>query len=93
MQSCPGSTDGDDTVHSAMPAYSAPDYIASDEPEGVTSDDSELDLVFLDYIQEDVLEILNEVQSETTYTDADVASYSDLLTNEVLGVYAQQAWN
>lgn len=49
--------------------------------------------MFLDFIQADVIQILNELQTEKTYTDDAVASYSNLLTNEVLGVYAQQAWN
>jgi hypothetical protein len=89
-QSCPGD-DGDDTAHSALPYFQIPDYVASNEPQ--VEDDAEIDLVFLDYIEDDVLEILNEVQSEKVYTTGDLISYSELYTNEVLGVYAQQAWN
>ena len=75
-----------------MPYYSTPTYISSNEPAGV-DDGSDVDLVFLDYIESDVIEILNEVQSDKAFTKADVASYSSLLTNQVLGVYAENYWN
>ncbi|KAJ4496699.1 Metallo-dependent phosphatase-like protein [Lentinula lateritia] len=87
--SCPGV--GDDTVHAPLASFDIPDFIGSDTPS--LSNDSLVDLVFVDFIQEQLLEILNEVQNATTYTDSDVASYTDVLSNVVLGLYAQHAWN
>ncbi|KZT69652.1 hypothetical protein DAEQUDRAFT_756803 [Daedalea quercina L-15889] len=86
---CPGV--GDDTPHIAVPYYSSPDYISSDAPS--VSNDTLIDLVFINFIEADVLEILNDVQSDTTYTESDVLSYSPLLASAVLGLYAQEYWN
>lgn len=69
-----------------------PDYIQSDAPSNVT-DDTTIDFVFIDFIEDDVLDVLNEAQSDVTYTSDDVQEYSPLLTNEVLGIFAQEAWN
>ncbi|KAF8829441.1 hypothetical protein HHX47_DHR3000938 [Lentinula edodes] len=87
--SCPGV--GDDTIHAPLASFDIPDFIGSDTPS--LSNESLVDLVFVDFIQEQLLEILNEVQNATTYTDSDVASYTDVLSNAVLGLYAQHAWN
>lgn len=57
------------------------------------SNDTQIDLVFINFIEDQLLEILNEVQSDKTYTDDDVLSYSPLLANVVLGYYAQKYWN
>ncbi|KAI0741024.1 Metallo-dependent phosphatase-like protein [Earliella scabrosa] len=88
--SCPGV--GDDTIHSPLPFFSTPDFIGTDAPEGLT-DDTPIDLVFVDFIQSQLLEILNGLQSERTYTTADVIPYTDVLASAVLGIYAQQYWN
>lgn len=69
-----------------------PDYIQSDAPSKFT-DDTTIDFVFIDFIEDDVLDVLNEAQSDVTYTSDDVQEYSPLLTNEVLGIFAQEAWN
>ncbi|KIK61123.1 hypothetical protein GYMLUDRAFT_43221 [Collybiopsis luxurians FD-317 M1] len=87
--SCPGI--GDDTLHAPLASYDIPDFIASDTPS--LSNDTLIDLIFVDYIQDQLLEILNQIQSEKTYSDADVDSYTDVLSNAVLGIYAQHAWN
>lgn len=89
MQSCPGV--GDDTLHSPLPFYSAPDFIGSAAP-NVTGD-TPIDLVFIDFIQSQLLTVLNGLQNATTYTNADVKSYSSVMSNGVLGVFAQQKWN
>ncbi|TFY58874.1 hypothetical protein EVJ58_g6139 [Rhodofomes roseus] len=86
---CPG--DGDDTPHTALPYHSSPDYISSDSPS--VSNDTLIDFVFINFIEDDVLEILNSVQSDTKYTDSDVLSYSPILASAVLGLYAQGNWN
>lgn len=55
--------------------------------------DTPIDFVFVDFIQSQLLEILNGAQKDKVYTTADVSSYSPTLANEVLGLYAQAAWN
>lgn len=56
-------------------------------------DSTPIDLVFVNFIEDQLLEILNEVQTEKTYTDADVLTYSPVLADAVLGLFAQQVWN
>jgi len=82
---------GDDTLHAPLPFYSSPAFIASDPPQ--VSDETEIDLVFVDFIEQQLLGILNTLQSSKNYTAEDVQPYSPYLMNQVLGVYAQQAWN
>ncbi|PSS37383.1 hypothetical protein PHLCEN_2v773 [Hermanssonia centrifuga] len=82
---------GDDTLHSPLPFYDSPDFIASNPPN--VSNDTLIDLVFVDFIEDQLLEILNAVQTGKTYTDADVSLYTPILANAALGLYAQEAWN
>jgi hypothetical protein len=70
-----------------------PDYLPSNPPTDVDPDAPIIDLVFTDFVQDDVLSILNQIQNDTTYTADDVGSYSSCELNCVLGLYAQQAWN
>ena len=55
--------------------------------------DTPVDLVFVNFIESEVLQIVNSVQNTTNYTKADVQQYSPLLADAVLGVYAQGKWN
>ncbi|KAH7929593.1 hypothetical protein BV22DRAFT_123592 [Leucogyrophana mollusca] len=87
--SCPGA--GDDTLHLALPYYDVPDFIGSIAP-NVTAD-TPIDLVFVDFIEAQLLGIVNGLQTEKNYTDSDVMLYSEVLGNEALGIYAQVAWN
>ncbi|OCB88287.1 hypothetical protein A7U60_g4589 [Sanghuangporus baumii] len=99
--SCPGI--GDDTPHTALPFFSTPGYISSIDspstaaPLNITSDSTPVDVVFVDFIAEDVLEIINDLEAESgsgkVYTEDDVGLYHNLLSNQVLGVFAQEAWN
>ncbi len=89
LQSCPGV--GDDVVHTPLPFYSVPDFIGSTPPD--VSNDTLIDFVFVDFVVDQVVETLNIVQSDRKYTSGDVATYSTLETSEVLGIYAQFAWN
>lgn len=57
------------------------------------SDDTPIDLVFVDFIQAQLLQILNSVQMMKNYTAKDVKSYSPILANAALGLYAQKTWN
>ncbi|TFK44996.1 Metallo-dependent phosphatase-like protein [Crucibulum laeve] len=87
--SCPGV--GDDTPHAPLPFHSSPDFIGSKVPD--LPADTPIDLVFVDFIETQLLGILNSVQTDKTFTTADVKSYSPILANEALGLYAQSAWN
>ncbi|EJD02036.1 uncharacterized protein FOMMEDRAFT_134660 [Fomitiporia mediterranea MF3/22] len=98
--SCPGI--GDDTIHTPLPFFPTPDYISSqdsssDPPAGVSDDSTPINLVFTDFAEPDVLQALNEIISEQgggrTFNESDVSLYSNLKTNNVLGVYASVAWN
>jgi len=90
--SCPGA--GDDTLHSPLTFFEVPDFIGSNLP-NVSSSDL-IDVVFLDFIASSVVTILNQIVAGTgtqNFSTADVKSYTDILTNEVFGVYAQAKWN
>jgi hypothetical protein len=89
LQACPGV--GDDTPHTPLTFNSVPDFIASRSPQ--VADDAPIDLVFVDFIETQLIGILNKVQTAKVYTVADVAKYTDVLATEALGIYAQQAWN
>ncbi|EUC59142.1 vacuolar protein [Rhizoctonia solani AG-3 Rhs1AP] len=92
--SCPGV--GDDTLHSPIPYYDAPGYIASPLPFGL-ADDTLVDLVFLDFFEPDVLQIVNDLSVGTgkTYSTSDVQQYGsgDLLTNTIYSIFATAEWN
>ncbi|KAF8589377.1 hypothetical protein K439DRAFT_1628820 [Ramaria rubella] len=89
---CPGV--GDDTPHTPLPSFSTPDYIGSPAPS--VNDSTPIDLVFINFIQSDVLHVVNSLLSGSgspSLTSADVGSYSNLLVDEVFGLYAQAKWN
>ncbi|KAF2103481.1 hypothetical protein NA57DRAFT_63997 [Rhizodiscina lignyota] len=87
--------DGDDTVHTAIPDYPQPEYIAGNGsfPTNGTAPDV-VDVIFLDFIEDFVLEALNSAQSSNNYTDADVSLYlpESFTTNSYLPVYAKKFW-
>lgn len=86
---CPGV--GDDVLHAPLPFFDSPDFVASDPPP--VADDAPIDLVFINFIQDQLLGVLNSVQTQKNFTDADVQSYSPILANEALGLFAQKVWN
>ncbi|TFK66050.1 hypothetical protein BDN72DRAFT_163954 [Pluteus cervinus] len=86
---CPGV--GDDTPHMPLPFYSSPDFIGSQPPN--LPDDAPVDLVFVDFIQSQLIPVLNTLQKDKVYANSDVASYSPILANAALGLYAQSAWS
>ncbi|KZT43442.1 hypothetical protein SISSUDRAFT_695204 [Sistotremastrum suecicum HHB10207 ss-3] len=88
QDACPGV--GDDTPHSPLPFFGSPDYIASPTPNLNSS--ALIDLVFVDFIESDVLSILSKIPG-ATYNSSSVLSYTPTLASEVFGVFAQQAWN
>ncbi|KAG2347581.1 hypothetical protein BDR05DRAFT_927512 [Suillus weaverae] len=87
--SCPGT--GDDTLHMALPYYSIPTFIGSNPP-NVTAN-TPIDLVFVNFIEAQLLGVLNGLQNAKNYTTADVSLYSPTLANAALGLYAQAEWN
>ncbi|KAH9039790.1 Metallo-dependent phosphatase-like protein [Lactarius pseudohatsudake] len=86
---CPGV--GDDTLHTPLPFFGSPAFIGSTPPAG--SNDTAIDLVFVDFIGSQVVQVLNKLQTAKTYTSADIQSYTPILLNEVLGVFAEAKWN
>ncbi|KAI0369047.1 hypothetical protein BV20DRAFT_424119 [Pilatotrama ljubarskyi] len=86
---CPGV--GDDVLHAPLPFFSTPDFIGSNPPN--VTDDTPIDLVFVDFIESQLLEILNGLQSDKKYNTSDVKPYTDVLANAVLGLYAEKYWN
>ena len=89
IQSCPGV--GDDVPHIPLPFFSVPDFVGSIPP--TVSDDAPIDLVFAHFISDQLLGVLNSIQTSKRYTQADVQTYTSVQGNEVLGLYAQAAWN
>ncbi|KAI0090834.1 Metallo-dependent phosphatase-like protein [Irpex rosettiformis] len=88
--SCPGI--GDDTLHAPLPFFDTPDFISSSPPAN-TTDDTPIDFVFVDFIETQLLQVLNQVQTVKSYASADVLPYTSVLASEALGLFAQQAWN
>jgi hypothetical protein len=69
-----------------------PAVVTSKPPPG--SNQTLVDLVFLNYKPQALLDELNAVQKGHNYSDADILkNYTTILTNEVLGIYAKQEWN
>lgn len=54
------------------------------------SDDTPIDLVFVDFVQVQLLQILNSVQMSKSYTAGDVKTFSPILANAALGLYVQK---
>jgi hypothetical protein len=100
QDSCPGV--GDDIPHTPIPFFSVPDFVGSNPPTVDASgapitNSSTIDLVFVDFIEGQLLGILNDLSSQAgtgkNYTTADVQKYGNYATDEILGVYAQGNWN
>ncbi|KAG9245647.1 Metallo-dependent phosphatase-like protein [Calycina marina] len=85
-------TDGDDTPHSNIPAFTQPNYVAGNASFPATGTADVVDVVFLDYFASTVVSILNSLGG--TYTDADVANYLDpsFTTQDYLPEYAKLYW-
>ncbi|MCJ1309321.1 hypothetical protein MMC25_002980 [Agyrium rufum] len=86
-------SDGDDTIHSKIPYYSQPNYVAgtnytpiADSPATPTS----VDLIFLDFIADYVITALTKLGGN--YTEADIQYYlpESFTTNSYLPLYAKE---
>jgi hypothetical protein len=82
----------DDTPHAPLEFHSLPNFIASAAPIGLAAD-TPIDLVFVDFLEKQLIGILNGLQKDRVYTTADVSKYTNVLATEALGIYAQQKWN
>jgi hypothetical protein len=89
FQLCPGV--GDDTPHAPLPFYHVPDFIGSASHELPNA--TPIDLVFVDFIQAQMLQVLNSIQTSKNFTKSDISQYSPILINKILGLYAKQEWN
>lgn len=87
---CPG--EGDDTVHTAIPYASVPDYVQSPVTGGNVGADDKVDVIFLDFIAKNVVRILNNVQKDKTYALSDVSPYNQYTTQDIYPLYAEQVW-
>nr|POF22076.1 secreted protein [Quercus suber] len=85
-------TDGDDTIHTKIPYYSVPnDFQATGSFPANGSLPSTVDMVFLDFIADDVIDALNSAGQ--SYSTADVSYYlpETFTTNSYLPAYAKIA--
>ena len=84
-------TDGDDTIHSAIPNYPQPQYVQANGSLP-TSAPAAVDLIFLDFIASNVLQALTSLGA--TYTTANVQYYlpQTFTLQSYLPAYAQIAW-
>ncbi|KAK1961848.1 calcineurin-like phosphoesterase [Colletotrichum sublineola] len=90
-------TDGDDTAHSEIPRYDLPDFFQTNgsfPDDGSISDDTKVDLIFLDYVAKSVVSVLTSLGAN--YTSNDVSYYmpSTFTTNSYLPEFAKHnaAW-
>lgn len=87
-------TDGDDTIHSAIPYYPQPGYVQAQAcfpTDG--SKPASVDLIYLDYFASDVVTALNGLGG--MYTKASSSYYLDpavFTTQNYLPAYAKLAW-
>ena len=91
LQSCPGV--GDDIKLQAPPFFPVTEFISSTPPTNLTDSDL-IDVVFFDFIASLVVDVLGMVATgDREFTKDDVRKYSEVRSNEVLGMYAQRIWN
>lgn len=85
--------DGDDTPHSAIPAYDLPNDVqanASFPADG--SEPETVDVVYLNFIEDYVVDALNQAGGD--FSTADTAAYmpENFTSNMLLPEYAKAAW-
>ncbi|KAI9842672.1 MAG: hypothetical protein M1837_006957 [Sclerophora amabilis] len=86
-------TDGDDTPHSTIPYYSQPNDLQANAsfPDDGSMPET-VDLIFLDFIVDYVLDALTEIGGN--YSTADISYYlpRNFTTNSYIPAYAKIAW-
>lgn len=81
-------TDGDDTAHSKITHYDIPDFFQGEAGFSENSQSDVVDVVFVDFIESDVLAILG-----SNYSSSDVSYYidSDFTTRDYLPIYVKNS--
>ncbi|KAI1377477.1 Metallo-dependent phosphatase-like protein [Hypoxylon crocopeplum] len=81
-------TDGDDTTHSAIPYYDIPDFFQGEAGFDESGQADVVDVVFVDFIESDVLAILG-----SSYSANDVSYFIDanFTTQEYLPLYVKSS--
>ncbi|KAI0874158.1 ser/Thr protein phosphatase family [Hypoxylon argillaceum] len=81
-------TDGDDTAHSAIPYYDIPDFFQGAAGFDANGEADVVDVVFVDFIESDVLAILG-----SAYSSADVTYYisANFTTQDYLPLFVKQS--
>ena len=88
-------TDGDDTVHSAIPNFSQPNDLQANASFPLDGSMPEtVDLVFLDFIASYIVDALNQPDVGGDFSLSQVEYYIDesFTTNSYLPAYAKVAW-
>jgi hypothetical protein len=86
-------SDGDDTVHTAIPFYTQPnDFQANASFPTDSSLPDKVDVIFLDFIESYIIDAL--ASAGANYTSDDVSYYlpKAFTTNSYLPVYAKDKW-
>ncbi|KAM0749330.1 hypothetical protein T439DRAFT_290562 [Meredithblackwellia eburnea MCA 4105] len=106
IDQCPG--EGDDTRHRPIPSVWQPTFVATALPTPTELDyereeldeEEEIDIIFFDFIQPDILGALNHLEGERKggpsrrFTDKDVGLYMETLTaNTLMQEFASRKWN
>jgi len=92
-QRCGSPGSGDDVKHIPMKYFKTPPYVGS-TPSNISGNDTKVDIVFLDFIGNKVIDALNAIQKVKVYNSTtDLQNYTNILSNEVLGLYAMAKWN
>lgn len=86
-------SDGDDTPHSAIPAYPLPVYVQANASFPSTGTPSTVDLVFLDYIESDVIDVLSTLGVAVTKSAIKQYLPKSFTTNSYLPLYAKEFWS
>lgn len=84
--------DGDDTAHEALPSYDYPNFFqALGNFPSNGSDPEVVDLIFIDYIESDIIDYLATISSD--YSEDDIQVYIDdtFSTQTYLPLYVQMA--
>jgi hypothetical protein len=84
--------DGDDTVHSPIPFYTNPQYFSTNGTFPADGSDPEtVDLIFIDFVEKDVLTVLTDLGGSYTGTDVSYYLPKNYTTNTYLSLFAQTA--
>ncbi|KAI9841939.1 MAG: hypothetical protein M1838_003335 [Thelocarpon superellum] len=92
-------TDGDDTIHSAIPDYDVPNNLQANAsfPNSTSISSSggppgSVDLIFLDFIAPNVVSALNSLGGNFSLADSSYYLPPSFTTNSYLPAYAKLAW-